>query len=239
MRKKKSLMPGIYKITCIENGKVYIGQSRNVIERIKDHKRRLANNTHDNKHLQNSWNKYSATKFKFEIIETCGASFEELNEREIYWMNVFDSLNKDVGFNIASGGGNGYSLQGMTEEEKAEVYKKISATRSGKYSGENHPNYGKPMSEEQKDKISKSLSGEGSFFYGKKRKEHSEKMKGSKNPRSRKVICLNTQEVFECAKYAGEKYETTNSNILKCCRGVQSHAGTMQNGTRLMWEYAN
>jgi len=228
---------GIYKITCITNNKVYIGQSTNIQERIKDHKRRLKNNKHDNSYLQNSWNKYGKENFKFEMLEICENNFKILNEREIYWINEYNALDRRFGFNLSSGGGNGYSLAGKTDEEKTTIFKKMSVTQHLKYSGANAPNYGKPMSEAQKLKISNSLKGENNPNYGASRPEHSEAMKGSGNPRARKVICLNTHEVFDCAKYAGKKYNTTNSNILKNCKQVQKTAGHSKDGQPLVWMY--
>ena len=40
--------------------------------------------------------------FKFIIIELC--SEEELDDKELYWINKFNSLNKKYGYNILSGG---------------------------------------------------------------------------------------------------------------------------------------
>lgn len=228
---------GIYKITCITNNKVYIGQSTNIQERIKDHKRRLKNNKHDNSYLQNSWNKHGKENFKFEILEICENNFKILNEREIYWINEYNALDRRFGFNLSSGGGNGYSLAGKTEEEKVEIFKKMSITQSLNYSGVNAPNYGKSMSNEQKLKISNSLKGTNNPNYGMKMPEHSKAMKGKNNPRARKVICLNTLEIFDCAKYAGDKYNTTNSNILKCCKQKQKSAGHSKKGQPLIWMY--
>ena len=228
---------GIYKITHKESKKVYIGQSTDVKERLKDHKRRLNNNKHDNSYLQNSWNKYGENAFDFSVIEELTKDFRLLNEREVHWITYYDSLNKQKGYNIAFGGGNSYSLAGKSEEEKIIIFKKMGVTQSLKYSGVNAPNYGKIMSEEQKKKISNSLKGSKNPNYNKERKEHSEKMKGANNPRSKKIICTTTNEIFECAKYAAEKYNTTNSNILKGCRGKRNTAGRLSDGTRLVWEY--
>jgi group I intron endonuclease len=62
---------GIYSIVNIINQKVYIGSSKDVLRRIRDHKRNLNSNKHTNTHLQNSWNKYKETNFIFSIIEKC------------------------------------------------------------------------------------------------------------------------------------------------------------------------
>ena len=53
-------MIGIYAIHNIKTDKYYIGQSKDIEHRWKQHKSRLKNNKHENEHLQNSYNKYIA-----------------------------------------------------------------------------------------------------------------------------------------------------------------------------------
>lgn len=59
---------GIYKLTNTVNGKFYIGSSINCNSRRKVHFSKLRSNTHDNKHLQASFNKYGRDAFIFEVI---------------------------------------------------------------------------------------------------------------------------------------------------------------------------
>ena len=59
---------GIYQIRNEVNGKKYVGKSINMFNRYKQHKRRLDNNTHFNKHLQDSYNKHGRDNFIFEVI---------------------------------------------------------------------------------------------------------------------------------------------------------------------------
>ena len=233
----KTKQAGIYKITCKVNGKSYVGQSTNLKERLKDHFRRLQNNNHYNAHLQRAWNKHGGECFVFEVIEKCNYDFSILNELETYWIEKLETLDNKKGFNISSGGGNAYSLAGMSESERNEIYKKIGKTRKAKYGGKNHPNYGKSMSEEQREKIRQFYLSDSNPFRGKKRPDHSKLMTGAGNPRAKTVICVTTDEIFSCAKDAGERFGTTNSNILKCCRHVQSYAGITDDGTKLVWEY--
>lgn len=113
--------------------------------------------------------------------------------------------------------------------------------------GVKNPMYGKHFTEESKKKLSKSLKGkfvgEKSPWYGKKHTEESKKkmrdnnaMKrpevvakfmGSNSPVAKKIICIETGEIFECIKDAETKYnsKTKNAtNISACCRGRQGTA---------------
>lgn len=58
---------GIYKITCIVNGKIYIGKSIDIDNRMYEHKTSLKSNRHANKKLQADYNKYGIDNFIFEI----------------------------------------------------------------------------------------------------------------------------------------------------------------------------
>ena len=98
--KKDNEECGIYSITNILNGKRYIDQTYNFKYRWMRHRSYLKHNSEHNAHLQNAWNKYGSNNFRFEIIEKC--PFEKLDEREIYWINYFDS--KNSGYNFADGG---------------------------------------------------------------------------------------------------------------------------------------
>lgn len=92
-------MIGIYKITNNINNKIYIGQSRNIQSRFNAHKTRPFNKNSDeyNKRLYVSIRKYGLDNFSFEIIEEC--SIEELNKKENYWINYYNSNNREYGYN--------------------------------------------------------------------------------------------------------------------------------------------
>lgn len=228
---------GVYKITCVINGKVYIGQSGDVERRFSEHRYRLDHGIHDNFRLQEEWGRYGEEGFRFLLIEKCADNADVRSEREIFWMEYYRANDEAYGYNIASGGNHGYSLYSLPYEQRMAVHRKIIKNREGKCVGRNHPNYGKPIPQEQREKISRALSGSKNPNYGKKQPEHSALMRGKGNPRARAVVCVNTGEVFQCAKEAGTKYGTTNSNILKCCRKRQKYAGVF-NGDRLVWKYA-
>ena len=63
------LKSGIYSITNIANGKIYVGSSLFLSKRIMQHKSDLKQKRHKNSRLQNAWNKYGADAFAFNVIE--------------------------------------------------------------------------------------------------------------------------------------------------------------------------
>ena len=119
-------MTGIYKIENLINRKVYIGKSKDVDLRIKQHLEKLILNKHKNKHLQNAWNKYSEENFKFEIIEECDEN--KLNEREIYWIAIF----KNNSYNLTSGGDGGDTFSKRDFISKEITRSKLSNTQKNR-----------------------------------------------------------------------------------------------------------
>lgn len=93
-------MVGIYKITNIVNGKVYVGQTSDHIYRWTHHRSDLDNKRHHNQHLQSAWNKYGKDSFIFEFIEEC--SEKDLDIREEYWIKFYNSY--EDGYNLDLGG---------------------------------------------------------------------------------------------------------------------------------------
>ncbi len=89
---------GIYTITNISTGRIYIGSSNDILARWKHHKIKLKSSTHDNTYLQNSWNKYGEDNFKFEILEEYIK--ELLLAMEHYWCTVLRVHSREFGYNI-------------------------------------------------------------------------------------------------------------------------------------------
>ena len=88
---------GIYKITNLVNGKIYIGSSKDIKYRWSQHKTQLRGTMHGNTYLQNAWNKYNEENFKFEIIEECSPEIQF--EREQYYLDLLNPFD-DNGYNI-------------------------------------------------------------------------------------------------------------------------------------------
>ena len=112
-------MVGIYKITNLENGKVYVGQSKNIKFRWYAHRGELNRNVHHNSHLQNAWNNYGSDSFRFQVIEECDE--RELNDKEIYWISHLKSSDPKYGYNMTTGGDGGRGRI-LSEEQKYHMF---------------------------------------------------------------------------------------------------------------------
>ena len=86
---------GIYKVTNKINGKVYIGQSVDIGRRWREHM-----TAKDDIYFHKAIQKYGVENFEWEVIEQCKK--KDLDEREIYWIEYYDSFNK--GYNCTRGG---------------------------------------------------------------------------------------------------------------------------------------
>lgn len=150
---------GIYCIENILDNKKYIGQSQTCNRRIQAHKNNLRKNKDTCIYLQNAWNKYGEENFYFYIIEKC--SVEKLNDKEIFYIDNLESHISKNGYNISFGGDAPMRNRKHSEKTRAML-------SDGRRKKENHPNYGKPMSNEQKKKLSEDRIGEKHWSFGKK-----------------------------------------------------------------------
>lgn len=91
---------GIYKYQNKINGKIYIGQSDNIENRYKQHLYDAEKRPERGTGVDIAIKKYGIENFDFSIIETC--SIDKLDEREIYWIDYYDSYRN--GYNRTPGG---------------------------------------------------------------------------------------------------------------------------------------
>lgn len=178
----------IYSIGNTHTKKIYIGSTNYLSRRISEHRVLLRTNEHWNKQMQSDWNEYGENSFIVNILER----FEDESikwEKEQYWM---DNLSPE--YNICKFAGK--PDQNMFTKE---IRKKITEGLKGRF-----------VSDEMKKKIS--LSNTGKIKSENERKNISERTKGSKNPRARKVIDTSTGKIWNCAKECaielGIKYST-------------------------------
>lgn len=149
-------------IYCIENKynkKKYVGKticSFNV--RISNHINLLNRGKHANLHLQRAWDKYGESNFDFYILEECYNS--ESDTKEIYWIERLNTIKN--GYNITTGGGgtSGWKASNETKEKHRqsmlsmsdETRDKLSKSAMGNKNGQ-----GIVFTEERKNKIREAL----------------------------------------------------------------------------------
>ena len=56
---------------------------------------------------------------------------------------------------------------------------------------------------------------------------------------NKKVRCVNTGEIFASTSIAAKKYNLTSNSIYECCSYKRRYSGSLEDGTRLEWEYAD
>lgn len=192
--------------------------------------------------LKKAFSKYGFDKFTVEPIDWAETK-EELDQKEIYWIDFLGAVESNNWYNLALGG-EGYG------------------------SGENHPLYGKPMPEYQRQRISDAsphISGENHPMYGthinagksnpmygksgidsptygrkhteeeklKMSKNHSD-VSGGNNPFAKAIVKLTLNNEFikeygalkEAARFGGEE------SIRACCK----HRKESYNGYHWMYK---
>ncbi len=157
--------PVVYKITNLKNGKFYIGSSKNLIKRFKEHITDLHKQEHHSRYFQRAWNKYGETSFYFEILEVV-IEENKLIEREQHYLDTLlfaqEYIKKEnkkfrkLGYNITPTAGSTLGVK-MSKETKL----KLSLIRKGKKQTPEHvenraaSRRGSKLSQETKDKMSK------------------------------------------------------------------------------------
>lgn len=109
-------MIGIYKITNQINQKAYIGQSKNISSRWRAHRTKYQ--TEDTL-LYRAMRKYGIDNFSFEVIEEC--DIDQLNDKEIFWIEYYNTHNLEKGYNLTDGGQKATKAI-LTEKEVLEIY---------------------------------------------------------------------------------------------------------------------
>ena len=91
---------GIYKITNIVTGEVYVGQAVNIASRWSEHaKCGLGIDTPSGNKLYKAMQEYGLYSFSWELMEECPPA--ELNEKERFYIDLYQSV--DYGYNILKG----------------------------------------------------------------------------------------------------------------------------------------
>lgn len=150
----------IYKITNLINNKIYIGQT------IRTLKRRWLAHCHIKSttfYIGKAIQKYGKENFTIEEIDKA-SSQEELNDKEKYWINHYNSTDSNIGYNLREGG----DKFKMSKETK----NKISLANKGKKKP--------PISEKTRMKMSEARKGKPLSKESILKREETKRKNGSK-----------------------------------------------------------
>lgn len=180
----------IYKIRNVVNQKFYVGSTVNTRERFRNHRKLLRRGAHHCRHLQAAWNKYGEDCFKFEIVEHVDTA-EALHVAEDRWLHEW------VGHVDCYNHG------------------RSAAAPWRNCASEEHPNFGRPRSEEARQAISESLKAfyaEDPSNHPRLGKQHTEETK----ERIRQIKLANPTRAWLGKKRSAE----TKAKISEAQRGV-------------------
>lgn len=197
----------IYMLTNKVNGKRYIGQHG-------------TNNLDDGYMgtgilIRKEIRKYGKENFEKEILCFCKDRYDA-SDKEREYIARYGTY--EDGYNLAKGGEGALGVRQTPEQRKA------SSERLKKYYRD-HPEFQLYLAEMARQRTGK----KNSFFGHKLTKEHIELLTrtrvaaitGGNNPSAKKVVCVETGEVFDTAKAGAQKMGNRNdpSQIIKVCRG--------------------
>ena len=174
---------GIYKIINAVNNKFYVGSAVNFSRRKARHFSELRHNKHNNRWLQASWNKHGEKSFVFVIVEEVQDK-ALLLEVENKWLK--EHVGKEYCYNIGVDAVSptlGWSGEKSPTWGRKRTAKELAAQN---WAGRQHTSESKEkirnklkghhVATSTRAKISATLSGEGNFWYGKKRPDHGAKV---------------------------------------------------------------
>ena len=180
------------------SGKYYVG-----LTSLKPKKRWARGRGYKTQVFNRAIQKYGWNNIEHQVIAS-NLTKEEAEKFEIRLIAELHSNNPKYGYNVDNGG-NGSSK--FTEETKRKISQSVS--------GQNNPNFGKRLSKETREKISKANMGLCRPHTEETKKKMSQSKKGNKNP-GKKVVCENMkfETVKDCAKFYGVNYSTMHNWLI-------------------------
>lgn len=201
----------VYKHTTPSN-KVYIGITKQKpIYRWKN-----GNGYKQNKHFASAINKYGWDNIKHEILFE-NLSKENAINKEIELIRQYKSDNRRYGYNNSVGGEKG--ALGSHHKLSLKTRNKMSIARKG----EKNAFYGKTHTKEVRELIRKNNLGRKAWN---KEIAWSDDIKNKimlSNKTRKKVICIETNIVYNSIKEASRKTNINKKNISYCCRKVEHY----------------
>lgn len=142
---------GVYVIENLFDGKKYVGQSKNLRNRLAAQKynltRSIFNKTVVNKYLYDDVQFYGWEGFKFYVVQSFDHYDREiLLSSEAHWIDRLNTTDRRFGYNLRVDDSDGYHAH-------PETVKLLSSL----FSGQDNPNYGNSWTDEMKQRASEKL----------------------------------------------------------------------------------
>lgn len=237
---------GIYIIRNTVTGDHYVGSSANFKRRKSCHWSQLRRNCHCSPILQNSWNKYGAEHFQFEVVEL--ASEESLLLREQHWMdetkpryNVAKIAGRTTGYRHSEEYKEMMRIKGLGREFTPETKERIGdANRGKKRSAETREKLkNKEVTQAQREKLSLAHTGKKrseehcqNISVAKKGKKLSEatrqKMREAWTLRSKEEKAAEKAKHYLVISPSGEKFAVKNLSEFCRTHDIGSSSGLYQ-----------
>lgn len=228
----------IYKITNLINGKCYVGQTKGSLDY------RWYHHCHKSSKclgIHNAIIKYGKENFRIEEIDSATTK-DELNFKEAYWINKLNTISP-CGYNLKTGGNDcTYSKESrqkmsksIKEHWKKEVFPTSKLIYQYKLDGSFVKSWtsataaARELNLQQSDisrccnKVDNYKSAGGYLWSYDKTNDLQYNRLG--NGLKRKIICIETGEIFESVTAASKAINKSTSDISKCCHETHRTSG--------------
>lgn len=189
----KKLSNVIYMFQNKFNNKKYIGQtSKTLSDRVAMH---IWQSKNQSSYFHNALFKYGIENFDIQVIDIC-SNKQQLNEKEKYWINHFSSNNKELGYNLTSGG-TSYTHVPVFKKDSIETKQKKAESAKKKWQD---PEYRKRYKQSRKEYIKVAqLDLNGTLRTVYPSMTDAEKfLFGKKNGRLRTKLIINQMDYYIC-----------------------------------------
>lgn len=210
-------MIGVYSIRNIVDNKRYIGHSKDIDKRFKNHKRsltKLIRHKDVNRHLFDAVKQYGFNNFVLEVLEI----FDTVDKltivsREMYWISYYNTCDINYGYNLRRD----YPSGMITHDETRDLLSKTS-------SGVNNPNYGNYWDDDQKKRmseISKERHSSGKFYNDDWKKKISNASKELWKDDIKKANMIEKVSLKK-SKYRFYQYDKNTNELIKVWESFKS-----------------
>ena len=190
--------------------------------------------------------KYGWNNFEHKVIAE-HLTKDEAVDMEKLLIQTYKSNDYHFGYNICSGGEGCYGLFGEDNPNYGHNWSDEKKLQMSKYKKE-HPSQTSAEGQKSKSDFMKnkwsnndyreSMTGKNAPCYGRVGELHPLYGKtGEQNVNSKRVICLDTNEVFISATFASKNKNINHSKLCMCCRGERKSCGKDDDGNPLHWKF--